>query len=193
MMNTTRALALPAALLLALGLAACGEEVPVSGGSQSSGPDTSQSAGPDDRGSDDSGNDDKNDDNSSGGADTSSETINVLDLQVGDCFSAPEGATTIQEVELIDCNTPHDYEAYNNHQITQSTYPTSSEMDTIIQEACLGSFETYVGTSFENSEYDVTSLNPSESSWEQGDRSITCVIKTMDGSQLTESARGTGK
>ncbi|MEL7207270.1 MAG: hypothetical protein AAGK32_03400, partial [Actinomycetota bacterium] len=60
-------------------------------------------------------------------------------------------------------------------------------------EGCQGSrFEEFVGTDYQSSIYIVEGLAPSESSWDNGDRTIICfILGTTDGSPLEGSAEGT--
>ena len=199
MRKTVHALALPVALLLALGLSACnGGQVPVS---KSTGSDETTT---------------------SAHADSSQEpterptterpttetptakgrTVQATDLQVGDCYNEPDpaSATTnddgkrqVGSVEVVDCEVPHQHEVYNNYKITLSTFPDSSTMQSQIQTACYSSFEDYVGKSYDESQYEASTLTPTENSWAQGDRTITCTLVTKDNSLITGSLKGAAK
>ena len=59
--------------------------------------------------------------------------------------------------------------------------------------ACHDTFETYVGIPYDQSQYDATTLTPTENSWAQGDHAITCFLMSKDGSQLTGSLKGAAK
>ena len=121
-------------------------------------------------------------------------TVHSTELQVGDCFSYSNSSSTqVGDVEVVDCSAPHLYEVYNNYQITQSTFPDTSTMESEQRTACYDTFETYVGTSYDRSQYDATTLTPTEASWAQGDRTITCILKTKDGSEITGSLKGAAK
>ena len=99
----------------------------------------------------------------------------------------------IGNVEVVDCSAPHQYEVYSNYQITQSTFPDESTMKSEQYAACHDTFETYVGVPYDQSQYDVGTLTPTENSWAQGDRTITCTITTDDGSRITGSLKGAAK
>ncbi len=62
-----------------------------------------------------------------------------------------------------------------------------------VRNACYDSFATYVGISYDNSTYRINSFNPTSGSWAQGDRTITCTIKSGDGSRITGSLKGAAK
>lgn len=172
MRKTTHLLAIPAALVLAAGLAACQDEVPVSSSDSSS---SSSNSGSTD-------------------VDTSTEDTSAMDLAVGDCIADYGDTETVDKVPLVDCNAPHRYEVYYEGDITQSTYPTDDEMNEIGRDICLDSFKDYVGVDYHSSTaYDVTFYNPTRGSWASGDRTITCLIVSMDGTDLEGSAKDTAK
>ena len=126
--------------------------------------------------------------------------VHTTDLQIGDCFNETDDSDTgstggtstrqIGDVEVVDCSTPHRYEVYSNHQITQSTFPDWDTMKSEAQTVCRDAFETYVGVPYEQSQYSASYLAPREGSWARGDRTITCTIKSGDGSTVTGSLKG---
>ena len=206
MRKTVHAIALPVALLLALGLSACNSnEVPVS---ESTGSDETTTSAHDDssqkptekpsvrvseRPSEEPSEKPTTGPKPTATASTKGRTIHSTELQVGDCFSYSDASTQVGDVEVVDCSAPHLYEVYNNYQITQSTFPDTSTMESEQRTACYDTFETYVGTSYDRSQYDATTLTPTEASWAQGDRTITCILKTKDGSEITGSLKGAAK
>ena len=209
MRKTVHAIALPVALLLALGLSACNSnEVPVS---ESTGSDETTTSAHDDssqkptekpsvrvseRPSEEPSEKPTTGPKPTATASTKGRTIHSTELQVGDCFSFNnnnDSSTQVGDVEVVDCSAPHLYEVYNNYQITQSTFPDTSTMESEQRTACYDTFETYVGTSYDRSQYDATTLTPTEASWAQGDHTITCILKTKDGSEITGSLKGAAK
>jgi len=126
--------------------------------------------------------------------------VHTTNLQIGDCFNETDDSDTgstdgtgtrqIGDVEIVDCSAPHVYEVYSNHQITQSTFPDRDTMRSEAQTVCRDTFETYVGVPYEQSQYSASYLTPRESSWTRGDRTITCTIKSGDGSPVTGSLKG---
>ena len=122
-------------------------------------------------------------------------TIHPTELQVGDCFSFNnnDSSTQVSDVEVVDCSAPHLYEVYSNYQIPQSTFPDENTMKSEQYTACHDTFETYVGIPYDQSQYDATTLTPTENSWAQGDHAITCFLMSKDGSQLTGSLKGAAK
>ena len=212
MRKTVHALALPVALLLALGLSACnGGQVPVSKSTGSDETTTSAHADssqePTERpttgrpsGRPTTGRPSERPTTETPTA--KGRTVQATDLQVGDCYNEPDpaSATTnddgkrqVGSVEVVDCEVPHQHEVYNNYKITLSTFPDSSTMQSQIQTACYSSFEDYVGKSYDESQYEASTLTPTEKSWAQGDRTITCTLVTKDNSLITGSLKGAAK
>lgn len=109
---------------------------------------------------------------------------NVLDLTTGDCFNDPaDGSQEIANVEMVDCNEPHDNEAFHVFQIdalgTQSEY----------EAACIEAFEAYVGIDYLDSEIFVGNVSPTPDSFSDGDRDVVCIGFLL-GEQLTETIKG---
>ena len=209
MRKTVHAIALPVALLLALGLSACNSnEVPVS---ESTGSDETTTSAHDDssqkptekpsvRVSEKPSERPTTGPKPTATASTEGRTIHSTDLQVGDCFSfnnndseTQVGDVEVGDVEVVDCSAPHLYEVYSNYQIPQSTFPDNSTMKSEQYTACHDTFETYVGTPHDQSQYGASALTPSEDSWDQGDHAITCILMAKDGSQITGSLKGAAK
>ena len=204
MRKTVHAIALPVALLLALGLSACNSnEVPVS---ESTGSDETTTSAHDDssqkptekpsvRVSEKPSERPTTGPKPTATASTEGRTIHSTDLQVGDCFSFNnnDSETQVGDVEVVDCSAPHLYEVYSNYQIPQSTFPDNSTMKSEQYTACHDTFETYVGTPHDQSQYGASALTPSEDSWDQGDHAITCILMAKDGSQITGSLKGAAK
>ena len=125
---------------------------------------------------------------------TSGRIIHSTDLQVGDCYNNKSFSPQVNYVEVVDCSAPHTFEVYNNYQIPRSTFPDRSTMESEQQTACYDDvFETYVGVPYERSHLGVTTLTPSEKSWAEGDRTITCALVAENSSRSTGSLRGAAK
>ena len=203
MRKTVHALALPVALLLALGLSACnGGQVPVS---KSTGSDETTTSARADSSQEPTGRPTTGRPSERPTTETPTakgRTVQATDLQVGDCYNEPDAASAttnddskrqVGSVEVVDCEVPHQHEVYNNYKITLSTFPDSSTMQSQIQTACYSSFEDYVGKSYDESQYEASTLTPTENSWAQGDRTITCTLVTKDNSLITGSLKGAAK
>ena len=106
---------------------------------------------------------------------TSGGTVSVTDLRPGDCFYEGE-AEEISEVDGGPCDEPHDSEVFAVQDRDGETYPTDAEFDAIFQSVCAGTFETYVGTAYDDSVLYAGMITPSEDSWNDGDREYVCYL-----------------
>ncbi|RAX20802.1 MULTISPECIES: septum formation family protein [Actinomyces] len=219
MRHPRTALAIPAALLLALGVTACQGGTTADPATPTTTP--SPSATP-----------------SQGVplqealATPTAQTVSAMDIEVGDCLtyatpgdaadagaetsntqtpepsaSQPDTATadasantasaaepgTVSSVDLIDCAAPHRYEVYAEGAIAADAFPEGDLMEQYVSDICYDAFENYVGTSYDDAytqgRYAVTSLRPTQSTWAQGDRRVSCLLTSVDGGDLTGSAR----
>ena len=130
----------------------------------------------------------------SGSAAAGGEMISVFDLVVGDCFNAPEG-DIVSEVERLDCDDPHTYEAYHSvdHPATSTdAYIGDEAMSDFAEEACLGAFEDFIGIPYEESALFYFYLQPTAETWNVGDREILCSVYSEEG-DLTGSVEGSGQ
>ena len=126
-------------------------------------------------------------------------TKSVETLEQGDCLQEPD-TELITSVETVDCSEAHDYEVYAVIQLPQSgdaPYPGDEETFFSTLEACLPSFDAYVGIAYMESIYDINTIYPTRESWEdEGDREATCLLAeyTFSGNiaPTTGSVRSTG-
>ena len=209
MRNTTRALALPTALLLAVGIAACGSD-DSNGSTATAAPQTTaasdtSSSSADSSASSESGSglgtvsdnasSDSSSSSSAAATEADAETKSAQDLEVGDCFTdmgteTDDDGATVNTVDVVDCSAPPLYEVYKNGDIEADSYPTGDAMDEKTADVCYDAYADYVGTSLDESSLTATALTPTSSSWTLGDRTVSCVITSQDGSDLTSSANG---
>ena len=129
----------------------------------------------------------------SAGAVGSGSTISAFDLEVGDCFDAPE-IEAMTDVELIDCGEPHRYESYliENHPAgREEPFIGDVPMSDHADEVCMTTFEAFVGVPWEESSpLTYFYLQPTAETWEEiGDREVLCAVYSTDG-DLTGSVEG---
>ena len=114
----------------------------------------------------------------------------MADVTVGDCFDDPADVV-VESLELIDCDQPHDNEAYAKLLLEQSVFPGDATIAEFALDACLGPFESYVGMAYAESDLDFSYLAPTAEGWNTGgDRTVTCFLYAADLSKLSGSARG---
>jgi hypothetical protein len=120
------------------------------------------------------------------------EAASVFDLGVGQCYNLPE-ETNVEEVNVVDCAEPHQYEVYAVIQHPagpDEEYPGDEAISDFADEECLGStFEDYVGTPYQESELFAFVLQPTAETWDVGDREFVCAAYLEEG-ELEGSVQG---
>ena len=121
--------------------------------------------------------------------------IGVFSLQVGDCLNDFPSIDELQgglvsEGLGVPCSTPHQYEVF--YETFFDKNDSVLDIESAAGDVCLEQFEGYVGASYRLSSLDFVFFIPSEESWEQGDRELTCLLTSEDGTPLAGSARNSG-
>ncbi len=120
----------------------------------------------------------------------SAETVEAVNLKVGDCMVDDPEAEEISDVDVLPCTEPHDSEVYAAMDIAAGAYPGEEAVDTMAQDFCLAEFQPYVGTDYSVSALDVGYLTPTPTSWTLGnDREILCTVYRVDGEKLSTSVK----
>lgn len=216
--RTSALIALPTALLLALGLSACDEEVattaptdsPSSSSAESSAPSKDKDKGKDKDGKDkdkDGKDKDKGKGKESAGASTkpsskagassssdpNTKNVDINDLKTGDCISEiTTGSQGSQDVvsgtTVVDCSTPHQYEMIGTGTSTAATHAEANTSEEMTK-VCGPLLTKYVGSSSKADKYSVLAATPVQEAWDQGDRSFVCVAQNADESPLNNSIK----
>lgn len=119
----------------------------------------------------------------------------IFDLETGDCFSIDDPGD-ISTIRVVPCDEPHVYEAFAvvEHPAGDGDpYPGDDATLEFSEAACRDEFASYVGVAYEESELYITSVYPSRATWSLGDRAIACTLRAEDESELSGSARGSGR
>ena len=125
-------------------------------------------------------------------------TVDIFEIQIGDCFDDQSMYGTDETVELtgvggVPCQQPHDNEIYAQTQMALTEYPGEDAILKAADKFCFEEFEAYVGTSYQNSILDITYIYPTIESWNQmSDREISCALFDMNLEKLVGSVRGRG-
>ncbi|WP_158247601.1 septum formation family protein [Actinomyces qiguomingii] len=113
-----------------------------------------------------------------------------------DASEGTESDGTVASATLVDCASPHLYEVYAEGTISADGFPVGYVMEQYVADICYDAFESYVGISYNDAysqgRYAVTSLRPTKATWQQGDRAVSCILTSVDGSELTGTARNAG-
>lgn len=126
------------------------------------------------------------------GSITESGEVGAFRIQLGDCIN---GAMTglVESVEGVPCSTPHDAEVYHAFLLPDGVYPGDASVGESASNGCYNAFEPFVGHEYATSIYDISSLSPTQESWDGlRDREVLCLMVNYDGTKKTGSARGTG-
>lgn len=118
----------------------------------------------------------------------------VATAEVGACVNTSDmEGEEITEIPTVDCSEEHDAQVFHVFDLEDGDFPGDEAVDAAADEGCLGQFETFVGTPYEESALDYAYIQPTQETWDQADdREILCVMFAMDGSTTTESYEGSG-
>ncbi len=114
----------------------------------------------------------------------------VSALQVGQCLDRPGTSTAIEEVDVVPCEDPHDFEVFALVELPDGSYPGDDGLSDAAQPACTDRFAAYVGVEPSDSVLATGLLVPSEEGWDDGDREVVCLLYEPD-ERLQGSMRGT--
>lgn len=123
----------------------------------------------------------------------------VNDLEVGDCLNddrlaglevgeMAEGSRPV----VVSCDNDHQFEVYADTDLPDGDYPGQRATEREALELCTREFESYVGIPGRRSQLSISYYFPIESSWEAGDRALTCLLSEPDyrsDSSLRDSRR----
>jgi hypothetical protein len=119
--------------------------------------------------------------------------LRVVDLRVGDCFdlkdeSAPD---EIEDIKSVPCTTEHEYEVFYVGAMGEGSYPTDNAFGRYVTRNCLPAFGAYIGKAYDDSEFLIYWLAPTDDAWRSGDRTVQCAAYYPYLEPLTRSLRGT--
>jgi Septum formation len=93
-------------------------------------------------------------------------------------------------VTALPCSSEHEYETFFVGAMAEGAFPTDDAFIEWIDGNCVPAFNAYVGRTYEESELDFTWLQPTGDAWNDGDRSMQCVLYHPRIHRLTESLAG---
>ena len=117
----------------------------------------------------------------------------IATLDVGTCVNGVAEGQVIDSLAPVSCATPHDNEVVGSATHPDAaTYPGQAALETFASTPCIAAFNAYVGSDFQTSSLAMLPIVPTETTWARGDRAITCVVLSNDGTKLTSSVKGSG-
>lgn len=96
----------------------------------------------------------------------------------------------------VPCEAPHRVEVYATFTHPAGAaigYPQALQMNAFADDRCLAAFAGFVGTPYDRSAFDQTTVQPTEATWTAGDRAVSCVLYDGDFAVLTGSARASAR
>lgn len=107
---------------------------------------------------------------------TAAATTSPGSAKVGDCLEKiPDGEFT--ELPVVPCDTEHRGEIFAETTLPDGDFPGDKQVAEEGQTFCKDEFERFVGMPFDDSKLYYVAFYPTESSWEQKDRLIQCVLE----------------
>jgi len=120
---------------------------------------------------------------------TAGSVVEAGSLQVGDCIILPS-EDQFDEVRRLDCTAPHDGEIFFVGDHPGGDFPSDESFDSFVDEQCLPAFAAFTGSAFDDQDVlDIGWFTPTEGSWENGDREVSCHLSPIDGGQTSRSYR----
>jgi hypothetical protein len=121
--------------------------------------------------------------------------LDASEIAVGDCINdeatTSEEVTEVSSVTAVPCGQPHDAEAYSVFDLPDGDFPGQEEVALAGEEQCMEDFESFIGTPYEESRYEIGTLFPTEEAWnEMADREFVCLVVDPAGAKLEGSLKG---
>ena len=108
-------------------------------------------------------------------------------IAVGDCLNdrlsdaeqekLDEGVTSIP---VVPCAEPHASEVFKAFFLHGSEYPGERSIFDEADTTCETAFEGYVGIPYADSAMSISYYTPTEASWNNGDREVSCILYEWD-------------
>ena len=119
--------------------------------------------------------------------------VDVLDLDVGDCLQTGDARRVTKTVPVVDCDAPHDSEAYALIEITGDDFPGAEVVSDRAVAECTAEFTTFIGLDYATSTLDFAYYYPTPTSWELGDHEILCLAIDPKAETVTGSLAGVAR
>jgi len=107
--------------------------------------------------------------------------LGVFSFKIGDCIKDVKEGTSLGQATGVPCSQSHQMEVYAETFIDSSSETRPTDFDKQGEDYCYGEFSRFTGISYENSKLEFQYLTPSDDSWKEGDREITCLIEDPAG------------
>lgn len=115
-------------------------------------------------------------------------------LAVGQCFD-PGTAAEVYSVPVVDCDELHEAELFGTVEIDafEADFPGDEAMYEWVNARCEEQFFAYVGEPYAESRYWIEVFTPTESGWDDGDRTGLCTVVLVDENLDVRPALGSAR
>lgn len=127
-------------------------------------------------------------------------TIGPSESVPGDAYTLPVGACLddipsgfISPSNLVDCAQPHTYEVFGSFFLAEGAFPGDDAIESSAYEGCDAAYPDYVGVAWDQSALAYSYVAPTEETWAEGDREISCLLYDPAVDQTTGSLRGAAR
>ena len=105
-------------------------------------------------------------------------TVTANNVEVGDCLAEMPDGTRVLTVRTVDCAEPHAGEVFAMLTMPDGDFPGQTALEEF-SDGCGPALATYAPAAIEDPSVGVYVLYPTEETWTQGDRVVTCIA-TVD-------------
>ncbi len=117
----------------------------------------------------------------------------VFSIKVGDCINEDNpDAEEVSNVPAVPCTESHDYEVFHEFKIEGDTFPGAASIDEQGTTGCESEFQSFAGIAYADSALDYSFYYPTQASWDDGDRLISCIIMDPAG-KITGTLAGAAR
>ncbi|MDX1887752.1 DUF4190 domain-containing protein [Mycolicibacterium sp. 120270] len=104
-------------------------------------------------------------------------TVSATEVKSGDCLTELPASGLVMTVDTAPCSEPHTGEIFSVMTMPDGDFPGTFAIEEY-QNRCAPELAEYSPAAAEDPDVGLFVLYPSEDSWEQGDRSVTCIATT---------------
>lgn len=115
-------------------------------------------------------------------------------VTVGDCLDdRPSIAVVEDQTDVVDCNEAHDAEVMAIIEVPGGDHkPGEDDLQAYVDDACSLAFWGYVGSDPITSQYSYAAVVPDDDAWRSGDRTVFCLVDTVNTPSGSGSVKGSG-
>lgn len=111
----------------------------------------------------------------------------------GPCYDLVTESGFLSGWTEVSCSGSRQVEVTFGALFNDGPFPGDEYLAAEAADTCAGAFESYVGISAEESQYEMNWLVPTEETWADGNRDGICLVVSADGSALTGIVKDSGQ